>query len=366
MLKADPKQFKLNDKGQILYQPVPNNPLPGTPIAVIEKGETVLSPALKMMDTQDSSITDKNAAQKTLESWIKTHIETTLDPLVSLTKSENPIPEPVKKICDAVYQDLGVTQRSNLEETIAQLDPESRQIIRKKRIRLGPVLIFQPDLNKPAPVRLRALLWGLFNDKPLPISVPADGSTSVRINPEDSPNPAFYRMIGYPLYSTRAVRIDMLDRVINAVYDHAKQGQFQARHEMAEWLGCSIEDLYEILTALGHKKKEEARPDENQSAVASEKDEDQNTEKTENSEEKQEASQKPALAMFYLKKGKAFEKRNDFKASTEKPGYSPKKSGKRNKKTHKSPRIKEAGPKPRLEDSPFAVLAQLKAKTTDN
>ncbi|HNS45597.1 MAG TPA: hypothetical protein PKH37_10255, partial [Alphaproteobacteria bacterium] len=69
-------------------------------------------------------------------------------------------------------------------------------------------------------------------------------------------NPDFYRAIGYPLYGPRAVRIDMLDRVINAVYDGAKDGKFQAQHSMAEWMGCPIADLYGVLEAMGHKRIE--------------------------------------------------------------------------------------------------------------
>ena len=46
----------------------------------------------------------------------------------------------------------------------------------------------------------------------------------------------------------------MLDRVICAVYDAAKEGKFQAPHQMAEWLGSNITDLYAVLEAMGHTK----------------------------------------------------------------------------------------------------------------
>ncbi|MEK7802193.1 MAG: helicase, partial [Pseudomonadota bacterium] len=119
----------------------------------------------------------------------------------------------------------------------------------------GPVLVFLPDLNKPVAVRLRALLWSLYNDAPLPAPSPRDGAMSAVVDVATA-NPNFYRAIGYPLYGPRVIRIDMLDRVINAVYDGSKEGKFQAEHKMAEWMGCPIADLYAILEAMGHKRQE--------------------------------------------------------------------------------------------------------------
>jgi ATP-dependent RNA helicase SUPV3L1/SUV3 len=115
-------------------------------------------------------------------------------------------------------------------------------------------LVFLPALNKPAGVKLRGLLYALWNDKPLPPPLPRDGVVSQKV--DESANRDFYRAIGYPVYGPRAIRIDMLDRVISAVYDNAKDGKFQAQHKMAEWLGCQIDDLYGVLTAMGHRKIE--------------------------------------------------------------------------------------------------------------
>ncbi len=90
-----------------------------------------------------------------------------------------------------------------------------------------------------------------------------DGAMSAVVDVTTA-NPDFYRAIGYPLYGPRVIRIDMLDRVINAIYDTAKEGKFQAEHKMAEWMGCPIADLYAILSAMGHrhivKPVEEAKP----------------------------------------------------------------------------------------------------------
>jgi ATP-dependent RNA helicase SUPV3L1/SUV3 len=127
-------------------------------------------------------------------------------------------------------------------------------------------------------------------------------------------NPDFYRAIGYPLYGPRVVRIDMLDRVINAVYDSANGGKFQAQHKMAEWMGCPIADLYAILEAMGHKRIE--KPVEEVKEVASAPVAEVATEAPETKAEdvqttaeaeapKKQEQKKPELDWFMLRRGKA-------------------------------------------------------------
>ena len=234
-----------------------------------------------------------------------------------------------------------------------------------------------PALKKPAAVRLKALLWALYNDLDLPVSVPADGIVSVRVE-DENPNLDFYRAIGYPLYGGRAVRIDMLDRVISCVYDHAEKGKFQARHEMAEWLGSSIEDLYKVLEDMGHTKiydpadhveEEGAEAADDKSAdeaVADEAGAENQAEETKDAKPEEEVK-KPELATFRLKKGKAFKQKSGGKGGFKKKDAGDKSKNKKNrdgkkdkKPKQKGPRVISAEAKTSDEDSPFAILQQLK------
>jgi ATP-dependent RNA helicase SUPV3L1/SUV3 len=247
------KQLSIKDDGQIYWQPDPTNPLPGVPVARVVKGETALAPVVEMLPElglQDEAL---EAALAPIRDWMVAYTARVLEPLVKLAMVIEGTPEPVQKICDAVYAGLGIVPREDVADLIAQLDTETRKTLRGRHVRLGPVLVFIPDLNKPAAVRLRALLWSLWNDKPLPAPTPRDGAVSQVVDVTGA-DPAFYRAIGYPLYANRVIRIDMLDRVMNAVYESVKDNTFRATHQMAEWLGCSVPDLYLVLEAMGHKK----------------------------------------------------------------------------------------------------------------
>lgn len=247
------KQLTLKDDGQIYWQPDPTNPLPGVPVARVLKGESALSPVVEMLPELGLQAEALEAALAPIRDWLSAYITKVLEPLVKLAMVIDGTPEPVQAICDRVYAGLGIVPREEVVDFIAQLDTETRKTLRGRHVRLGPVLVFVPDLNKPAAVRLRAMLWSLWNDKPLPAPTPRDGAVSQVVDPAVS-DASFYQAIGYPLYGNRVIRIDMLDRVMNAIYENVKDNQFQAKHQMAEWLGCSVPDLYVVLEAMGHKK----------------------------------------------------------------------------------------------------------------
>lgn len=349
-------KLTLSPDGTIHWQSDKTNPLPGQPVGTIAKGDHMLRPVAQAANPE---------LQEALTEALQAHINVVLEPL-ALLQNQAEMPETVKPIADHLYNAMGVTPREELETQIAGLDPDTRRTVRNLKIKLGPMLVFMPDLNKPAAVKLRGLLWNVFHSLPLPAKVPNDGMVSLRVEDENA-DKIFFRTIGYPIYGPRAVRIDMLDRVINSIYDNAKDGKFQAKHEMAEWLGSSIDDLYKVLEAMGHTKMADA-------VVVEKPPEEKPAEETKSEETKPEEPKvqvKPELATFRLKKGRASQNfvkperkpreerpKKEFKPRDKKPDHK-----KPHKKPEREPRIMSAGVKEhRPEDSPFAILQQLQAK----
>lgn len=357
MLKAAVKQFRLGDDGIIRYQPDASNPLPGEPAARLLKGDKILEPRAALLEGVAPEGEDGEQVRGFIEEWAKVHIRSVLEPLAALEQVEG-MADPVRGICEKLNAALGIVPREDVESLIAVLDPAMRQVLRAKQVRLGPVLVFIPALNKPAGVRLRGLLWSLWNEKSLPPLLPHDGIVSFKVEAEQVDRD-YHRAIGYPVYGPRAIRIDMLDRVISAVYDSAKEGKFQAQHKMAEWLGCQIADLYDVLTTMGHRKihdpADEKPPQEDAPApvMATETPSAPVPEK------------KPDLATFALKKGKAFEKREVKPPAPEREERKPRpqkpKTKKREEKKPEKARVAAFAAAP-PSDSPFAILGQLKEK----
>ena len=222
ILNSIDKQLKLAEDGQITWQKDLTNPLPGVAIANIKKGSATLSPDCDLIEADILADQDKDAVLKFVQEWLGRYLKVELEPLFKLLDGDIAEGAP-KEIAQKLFDALGVLPRADLEDLIAQMDEEKRATLRSKKIRFGPLIVFLPELNKPAAVRLRALLLTLWNDKPLPAEVPADGIVSFSVAEKDV-DPDYYRAIGYPVYGPRSVRVDMLDRVICAVYDSAKEG----------------------------------------------------------------------------------------------------------------------------------------------
>lgn len=384
MLDAAPGQFRLSDDGFVLFQPHPTNPLPGDPVARLRRGAAALSPNFELIaDAAALNGVDAEAAREKIAAWLTGHIEKILEPLAALAKTED-LAQPVADICRDLHDSMGVTPRENLSAAIALLDSDMRQAVRARGIKLGPVLVFLPALGKPAAVRLKAVLWWLWQDKNLPAPTPKDGVVSYKIDTA-SVDENFQRAVGYPVYGPRAIRIDMLDRVISAVYDGAQNGKFRAEHKMAEWLGCTNPELYEILEAMGHVKIEDAplpapKAEADTAAVAASSMEARVDEKP---AENMAQAPRPLLALFRLKRHAPpaaaaprntdaapgeIEKRPHKKyeapaASFKKKKPKADKFKKFEKNSEREARIiSSKAPPQTLADSPFAILQQLKVK----
>jgi ATP-dependent RNA helicase SUPV3L1/SUV3 len=241
--------------GRVGFQPDPTNPLPGAACARLEKGERPLHPRLVVLP--DLALPEGFEARAV--QWLESRIAAILEPLALLEKAVGLSPA-LETLAQGLLCGFGAVTRAEFRACLQTLTPEDRQILRARKIRPGSLHVYFQDLNKPMAVRLRALLWALWHDAPLPPPLPHDGAVSA-LCPDAAGEvfgPSYWLSVGYPLCARRLVRIDMLDRLVGAVYDAADKGLFRATHQMAEWLGVPIDTLYAVLESLGHTRVEEA------------------------------------------------------------------------------------------------------------
>jgi ATP-dependent RNA helicase SUPV3L1/SUV3 len=385
ILNSLDKQFALDEQGQITWQKDLTNPMPGEVVAEIKKGEAILKPTCSVVEGETTEGQDKEAVENFIQEWLGRHVKESLEPLFNLQDENLPQGAP-QDIAVKLYESLGVITRSEIQDLIAVMDEEQRASLRPKKIRFGPLLVYLPELNKPAAVRLRALLLTLWNEGELPATVPADGIVSFSVEGQEL-DKAYYQSIGYPIYGPRSIRVDMLDRVICAVYDSAKEGKFMAQHQMAEWLGSNIADLYAVLEAMGHKKihdpadevaatevEKKDKPEAEESVEAQSEDANAKPEEIQEAKvkdgEKKEIV-KPDLATFALKKGKVADKpavynntkKNKLSGSqfsTDNKKFKKKKLHKKKPREQQRERVYTAEAESKPEDNPFAILQQLK------
>ncbi len=119
-----------------------------------------------------------------------------------------------------IVERFGVLDRRDVATQVRDLDQEGRAMLRRFGVRFGQFSIFMPLLLKPAPARLLVTLWAVQNSRFLetsereghpPPAPPPPGLCSVPLDGEATK--AFYAAAGFRICGTRAVRVDMLERL---------------------------------------------------------------------------------------------------------------------------------------------------------
>jgi len=260
---AQADAFRLTRRGHVLWK--------DEEIAQIEATDDPLKPSLTLLADEHLSAPDRDKIGARLESWLSQTIADKLKPLVEIGKAED-ISGLARGIGFRLRENFGILKRETVADEIKSLDQTARAQLRKYGVRFGAFNIYVPLLLKPAAAELALTLWSLQNASATGMSLealpdpPRAGLTSFAPDPA-MPEP-FYRACGYHVCGSRAVRLDMLERLADLIRsllswransdDDAKRprgatgdGGFTVTPEMMSILGCSPDELGGVLKALG-------------------------------------------------------------------------------------------------------------------
>ncbi len=193
--------------------------------------------------------------QRRLQHFIDRKIATLFEPLIALQKDET-LEGLAKGFAFQMVEGLGVLTRQSVAQDVKALDQDARGTLRKHGIRFGQFTIFMPLLLKPAPTRLRLVLWSLvkglqeFPESPPPglVTVPASKDA---VEGHDA-------MAGYRNAGERMIRIDMLERLADMLRAQDRGG-FEANPDMLSITGLSLEQFASLMEGLGYKAEKGER-----------------------------------------------------------------------------------------------------------
>ena len=188
--------------------------------------------------------------QRRLQHFIDRKIAAQFEPLLNLSRDEE-ISGLARGFAFRMVEALGVLPRAQVAEDVKALDQDARAALRKHGIRFGQFTIFLPILLKPAPTRLRLVLWSLargldvFPEAPPPglVTIPADKAL-----PEGADT-----MSGYRIAGQRAIRIDMLERLADLLRAENTRTGFEAKADMLSITGMTLEQFADLMQGLGYK-----------------------------------------------------------------------------------------------------------------
>lgn len=175
-------------------------------------------------------------------------------------KPPKPGPQPLKGLARGMAFRLaeagGVLDRAGMEADLAALSQDDRKALRAVGVRFGRAGLYLPGLLKPRAARLHAILdWSSRGaEGGLPF-LPSPGATSVKL--EAAPPAEQLAAAGYRAFGLRAVRLDIVDRIADALFSAAEAAKGPCAFPLAvvSLLGAPVEEAEGVATALGWHKE---------------------------------------------------------------------------------------------------------------
>ncbi len=229
-------------------------------------GADALSPQVAPFVDEDAPPEIAEKIRRRLSHWIDRRIASQFQPLLALRDDET-LTGMARGIAFRLVEAMGVLPRGEVGDDVKTLEQDGRASLRKHGVRFGQYTVFQPLMLKPAPTRLRIVLWALKDGLSEFPSAPPPGLVTVPAVPEAPAG--FYARAGYRLAGERAIRIDMLERLADIIRGFDARAGFEASPDMLSITGLGQEQFAKLMTGLGYTATPGTRPKRKPSAARS-------------------------------------------------------------------------------------------------
>ncbi|MGY3437331.1 MULTISPECIES: helicase-related protein [unclassified Marinovum] len=225
-------------------------------VGKLVKGSDPLKPEIKAFVDDEAGADVAQKVQRRLQHFIDRKVATQFEPLVALGRDEM-LNGLAKGFAFQMVEGFGVLPRAKVADDVKALDQDARGALRKHGVRFGQFTIFMPLLLKPAPTRLRLVLWSLFQGLDIFPEAPPPGLVTVPSDPH-APDGAD-TMSGYRKAGARSIRIDMLERLADMLRAEDTRGGFEAKADMLSITGMTLEQFSDLMQGLGYRAEKGER-----------------------------------------------------------------------------------------------------------
>jgi len=212
-------------------------------------GADPMKPSVKAFVDEEAGVDVIQKVERRLQHFIDRKIATLFEPLLNVSRDET-LTGLARGFGFRMVENMGILLRGDVVDEVKSLEQDARGALRKHGVRFGQFTIFMPLLLKPAATRLRLTLWALaggMDDFP---EAPPPGLVTV---PAANMPHGYYTMAGYRAAGTRAIRIDMLERLADMLRGEDSRGGFEAKADMLSITGMTLEQFSDLMAGLGYK-----------------------------------------------------------------------------------------------------------------
>ena len=389
---APDEDFAIDQSGHIIWQnakvaslkfdPHPNDP------RLNESGNSIesinfLQPQISLICDEMLNGPSRQNVEARIQKWVRDYANTKLSALAKLSTDEG-LDGLARGLSFQLFEAKGTLIRSEITHILSELDQSARASLRKIGVRFGAYNVFMPELLKPAASQFLALCTSISLNRaaqPDLHILPRAGLTSAA---RDKTLPStLYRAAGFHSFSSRVIRFDMLERLADLIRtaidaDKTIKG-FQVNDAMLSIMGCSVDELGQILRELGYEENTEPRKAERETGSDVIETEMSDKIVSEDAPEPDMAKAPTARDIIWTR---TMHRTGVNQVKTHRQGpHKPQKQRAKGKyakegtaqfaKSNSKPKIKQARHSPQNKqskapkfdpDSPFAALAQLKTK----
>ncbi|EDM69379.1 helicase-like protein [Roseobacter sp. AzwK-3b] len=196
--------------------------------------------------------------QRRLQHFMDRKIASLFEPLLNIQRDDS-LTGMARGFGFRLVENFGIVPRGDVAEDVKSLDQDARGALRKHGVRFGQFTVFMPLLLKPAPTRLRLLLWSLAQGLDEFPEAPPAGLVTVPAGGPGAVPRGYHAMAGYRAAGERAIRIDMLERLADMLRGEDSRAGFEATPDMLSITGMTLEQFADLMEGLGYKAERAER-----------------------------------------------------------------------------------------------------------
>ncbi len=241
-------EFDFTEQGGLMWG--------NTAVGKLAAGPDVMAAQAVAFVDEEAGAEVAQKVQRRLQHFIDRKVAALFEPLLALKRDET-LSGLARGVAFQMVEALGVIPRAEIAADIKALDQEARGMLRRHGVRFGQYTVFLPALLKPAPTRLRLVLASLFAGIESFPESPPPGLVTIPVLAEVPRSD--YTQSGYHPAGSRAIRIDMLERLADLLRARDSRAGFEATPDMLSITGMTLEQFADLMSGLGYRAEKGER-----------------------------------------------------------------------------------------------------------